>query len=179
MCSSDLTRDTFNFIRDNPGTTRFDAVKALVSQGHKARSVDSLVSQLVRSGQVRRTESGALTALNKDYVPIKPGEFKKHRAQEKARIRSANISEGVRKAWAKRKAVEAKREEATVAQHVIAKEEPKQKYQPKAVPEGIAALQTTPTSLPLVELTADKILDTLGVRQAKLLFLELKKIFEE
>ena len=177
--TNNVTRDTFNFIRDNPGTTRFDAVKTLVSQGHKARSVDSLVSQLVRSGQVRRTESGALTALNKDYVPIKPGEFKKHRAQEKARIRSANISEGVRKAWAKRKAIEAKREEATVAQHVIAKEEPKQKYQPKAVPEGIAALQTTPTSLPLVELTADKILDTLGVRQAKLLFLELKKIFEE
>ena len=131
------------------------------------------------TGVLNTIPRATLSKHHRRIVPIKPGEFKKQRAEEKARIRSANISEGVRKAWAKRKAIEAKREEATAAQHVIAKEEPKQKYQPKAVPEGIAALQTTPTSLPLVELTADKILDTLGVRQAKLLFLELKKIFEE
>lgn len=171
--TNNASRETFNYVRDNPGKTRGEVSAALQTKGFKRSSVESLLSQLVRTNQLAKDADGKLTALHAEYTPILPKQLKALRKESKAAALRAIKTAALTKAREAKAAIAAKRAEATT------KEEPKQKYQPKAVPEGIAALQTTPTSLPLVELTADKILDTLGVRQAKLLFLELKKIFEE
>ena len=190
--SNNVTRETFNYVRDNPGCTRVECTQALVKRGFKDNSVTSILGQLIVTGQLEKGENNTVRALIPEYRPIKAGEIQKIRDNAKNAVRM----ESLKKAWAARKAnaaarkaaaqkaTAAKKPAATVAQHIIAKEEPKQKYQPKDS-AGIAALTpTTPTAtpvpaLPLVELTAEKILDSLGVRQAKVLYAELKKIFEE
>lgn len=184
--SNNVTRETFNYVRDNPGCTRVECTKALAKRGFKENSVTSILGQLVATGQLEKGENNTVRALIPEYRPVKAGELQKIRDKAKNAVRM----ESLKKAWAARKAnaaarkAAAKKPAATVAQHIIAKEEPKQKYQPKDS-AGIAALTPTTSTatpvpaLPLVELTAEKILDSLGVRQAKVLYAELKKIFEE
>ena len=179
--TNNVTRETFNFIRDHKGCSRAQVIDSLHARGFNANSVGSLIAQLALSNQISR-ENDKLMALIPEYRPIKVSELRAKRKPRKKDTLHEKRMEGLKKAWAARsaKAAAKKAEAATTAQRIIAKEEPKQKYQPKQA-AGIAALSTTtPTpALPLIELTADKILDTLGVRQAKVLYAELKKIFEE
>ena len=179
--TNNVVRETFNFIRDHKGCTRAQVMQALGAKGFNPNSVSSLIAQLAITNQISR-EKDKLVALASEYRPIKLAELRANRKPRKKDTLHEKRMEGLKKAWAARsaKAAAKKAEAATTAQRIIAKEEPKQKYQPKEV-AGIAALSTTtPTpALPLIELTADKILDTLGVRQAKVLYAELKKIFEE
>jgi hypothetical protein len=168
--SNNVSRATFDYVRDNPGKTRKEIVKGLVANGFKVTSVSSLINQLMITGQIARTEAGFLVTTTSGYKPINSSALKKIRATTKtAKVKAARVE----KRAAKKPPAQS---QATVAQHSIAKEEPKQKYQPKEA-AGIAALSQT--SVPLVDLTAEKILDGLGVRQAKVLYAELKKIFEE
>ena len=173
--TNNVVRETFNYIRDHKGCTRAQTVQALSAKGFNANSVSSLIAQLLITKQVAK-DGDAMTALLSEYRPIKSSELRENRKPRKKAVVQAQRMTSLEKAWEARRKNAAARKAATAAQHIIAKEEPKQKYQPKEV-AGIAALSTT--SVPLVELTAEKILDTLGVRQAKVLYAELKKIFEE
>ena len=166
-------------MRDNLGKTRKEVIKDLVAKGFKETSVGSLINQLTVSNQITRGVGDVLVANVKEYVPLKAAALKKIRASKQA-SKAKEILAKAKAARAEKRAAKQTpaRSQATVAQHIIAKEEPKQKYQPKEA-AGIAALSPATPSLPVVELTADKILDTLGVRQAKVLYAELKKIFEE
>jgi hypothetical protein len=160
--SNNVSRATFDYVRDNPGKTRKEIVKGLVANGFKVTSVSSLINQLMITGQIARTEAGFLVTTTSGYKPINSSALKKIRATTKtAKVKAARAEKRVAK-------------QAAAVTPVV--EEPKQKYQPKEA-AGIAALSQT--SVPLVDLTAEKILDGLGVRQAKVLYAELKKIFEE
>lgn len=175
--SNNVSRETFNYVRDNPGKTRKQVVQDLVAKGFKETSVSSLINQLTVANQITRGVGDVLVANVKEYIPIKAKDLKNLRASKQA-LKAKELLAKAKAARAEKRAAKQApaRSQATVAQHIIAKEEPKQKYQPKEA-AGIAALSTT--SVPLIDLTAEKILDTLGVRQAKVLYAELKKIFEE
>ena len=173
--TNNVTRETLNYIRDHAGCARAEVTKALGDKGFNTNSVGSLIHQLMLAEQVRK-DGDKLYALVSEYRPIKIGDLRKKRQGIKQETVQEKRMAGLKKAWAARSAKAASRKATTTAQHIIAKEDPKQKYQPKEA-AGIAAL--SPTSVSLNDLTADKILDTLGVRQAKLLYAELKKIFEE
>jgi hypothetical protein len=124
------------------------------------------------ANQITKGVGDVLVANVKEYIPIKAKDLKKIRASNQA----SKAKEILAKAKAARAEKRAAKQAPTAAVVKPVVEEPKQKYQPKEA-AGIAAL--SPTTVPLIDLTAEKILDSMGVRQAKVLYAELKKIFEE
>ena len=69
--TNNVTKATFNFIRDNSGCARTDAIRLLVSQGHKKSSVSSLIGQMLRQGHIYKDSDGLLRPNGKEYTPIK------------------------------------------------------------------------------------------------------------
>jgi hypothetical protein len=68
--TNNVTRITFDYVRDNPGKTRIEVAKALEAQGFKPGSVSSLLGQMIKQGMMR--ESGQLLyATINEYTPIK------------------------------------------------------------------------------------------------------------
>lgn len=67
---NNVTRATFNHVRDNPGGTRSDAAAALIPLGFNASSVTSLIGQMVRQRLIRE-EDNKLFVNQKEYTPIK------------------------------------------------------------------------------------------------------------
>lgn len=68
--TNNVTRTTFDFVRDNPGHLRTHIVNCLADKGYKRSSVHSLLGQMVRQGLLRETDNG-LYANQKEYTPIK------------------------------------------------------------------------------------------------------------
>jgi hypothetical protein len=81
---TNLSRTIFNFIRDNPNFTPDQVVAALAPRGFKVKSIQSLISQMIKVRLVILRESGGLSAVVKEYVPIKSsGKKKQQRALKK------------------------------------------------------------------------------------------------
>lgn len=68
--TNNVTRTTFNYIRDNAGKPRVDVVNDLVNQGFKHGSVTSLVAQMIKQRLVR-DDMGGLYVNQKEYTPIR------------------------------------------------------------------------------------------------------------
>ena len=69
--TNNVTQATFNFVRDNSGCARNDAIRLLVQQGHKKSSVSSLIGQMLRQGHIWKDSDGLLRPNGKEYTPIK------------------------------------------------------------------------------------------------------------
>jgi hypothetical protein len=69
--TNNVTQATFNFVRDNSGCARNDAIRILVAQGHKKSSVSSLIGQMLRQGHIYKDSDGLLRPNAKEYTPIK------------------------------------------------------------------------------------------------------------
>ena len=69
--TNNVTLSTFNFVRDNSGCARRDAIRILVQQGHKKSSVSSLIGQMLRQGHIWKDSDGLLRPNGKEYTPIK------------------------------------------------------------------------------------------------------------
>jgi hypothetical protein len=74
--TNNASRATFHFIRENPNLTQKELVFELGVRGFKKTTVASLITQFIRSGFVQRVD-GKLTALIKEYQPIKAKPAKK------------------------------------------------------------------------------------------------------
>jgi hypothetical protein len=70
--TTNSTRTTFNYVRDNPGVTRGEAVVALEKLGVPSGSSTSLISVMVGRGNLRKAADGGLFAVQKEYAPITP-----------------------------------------------------------------------------------------------------------
>jgi hypothetical protein len=77
--TNNVTRVTFDYVRDNPGKTRKEVAVALEAQGFKNSSVTSLLGQMVKQGMVRES-TGLLYVTTGEYAPLKSS--KKMRALE-------------------------------------------------------------------------------------------------
>ena len=69
--TNNVSKDTFNFVRDNAGCTRVHAIQKLVQGGHKKSSVSSLIGQMIRQGHITKNNYGLLYANGTEYMPIK------------------------------------------------------------------------------------------------------------
>lgn len=83
--TNNVTKATFNFIRDNSGCARKDAIRLLVQQGHKKSSVASLIGQMLRQGHIWRDSDGLLRPNGKEYTPIKSARTMANR-EKKAKV---------------------------------------------------------------------------------------------
>jgi hypothetical protein len=142
--TNNVSRATFNYVRDNPGCTRVQATDALSAMGYKLASTASLLSALTRQRQLRTLADGTMHANLTEYAPLKMSSSKKAKKVKKD-------SQGMNK------------EPAPIIS--IAPAEPVERR---------AQLITHRTSEDM-----DKYIDTLNVRQARVLMQKLKAIFGE
>jgi hypothetical protein len=143
--TNNVSRATFNYVRDNPGCTRAQATDALSAMGYKISSTASLLSALIRQRQIRTLANGTLHPNLSEYAPLKAASSKKAKKVKKD-------SQGMNKDPAPLPIV-----------HV----------EPAPV-ERRAQLIMHRTADDM-----DKYIDTLNVRQAKVLMQKLKAIFGE
>lgn len=68
---NNITRVTFNYVRDNPGSTRKEIITALDHQGFRQGSTSSLLSQLGKNKLIHST-NGLFYADVNEYTPLKP-----------------------------------------------------------------------------------------------------------
>lgn len=68
---NNVSQDTFNYIRDNSGCARKEAIAALIKKGHKKSSVSSLIGQMLRQGHIWKDSDELLRPNGKEYTPIK------------------------------------------------------------------------------------------------------------
>jgi len=68
--TTNSTRVTFDYVRDNPGVTRGEAMVALEKIGVPPSSSTSLLSIMTMRGNIRKAADGGLFAVQKEYAPI-------------------------------------------------------------------------------------------------------------
>jgi hypothetical protein len=68
--TNNVTRITFDYVRDNPGKTRKEVAVALEAQGFKPSSVTSLLGQMVKQGAMRES-AHLLYVTASEYAPLK------------------------------------------------------------------------------------------------------------
>jgi hypothetical protein len=67
--TNNVSRRTFNFFKENPGSIKKDAVQNLTLQGLKPASTSSLITQFVNAGHLRRDGDKYYT-VNDEYQPL-------------------------------------------------------------------------------------------------------------
>ena len=78
--TTNTSRATFEFVRDNPGIRRSVAVNRLIAMGHKKSSVSSLLVQFIKQDQIRQTGE-ALFTWRSTYTPLKASSTLKRAAK--------------------------------------------------------------------------------------------------
>ena len=68
--TNNVTRITFDYVRDNPGKTRKEIAVALEAQGFKTGSVTSLLGQMIKQGMMRES-AHLLYVTTNEYGPLK------------------------------------------------------------------------------------------------------------
>jgi butyrate kinase len=145
--TTNVSRATFDFVRDNPGLHHNEVKHRLIDKGYKDSSVTALISQLRRAGQIARLADGTYHATAKEYEPIK----------------QAHKQSAAKKVVAKK-----------VVAKKIATPEPKSAG--IAALQPVAAPVTTASPM-VISNDVEYILSTLPIKQARSLYDELHKIF--
>lgn len=85
--TNNVTRSTFNYVRDNPGCTRKSAIEALDAQGFKQASTTSLLSIMIKQRLFRQEPDGTMYANVAEYKPLMQSQKKKYsKVKTKARV---------------------------------------------------------------------------------------------
>lgn len=69
--TNNVSRETFNAVRDNPRLQYKDILRMMSNRGFNESSIGSLLTQMANAGMVARDDSGRYTALQTEYTPIK------------------------------------------------------------------------------------------------------------
>jgi hypothetical protein len=78
--TNNVTRATFEFVRDNPGVMYRQALYALTAQGFKENSITALFSQMRRAGLLVRDADDRYTAVGTEYRPMKAAAKSNHKS---------------------------------------------------------------------------------------------------
>lgn len=81
-----VSRETFNAVRDNPNKTVGELVNMMVAKGLNPSSVSSLLGQMVKQRLVVRTEDGKHHTPYTEYVPLKKSASKPSTKKKKVTI---------------------------------------------------------------------------------------------
>lgn len=146
--TNNVTRSTFNAVRDTPGCTRKAILFGLERQGFKLASTTSILSQMIKQRLVREEDDGTLYANFKDYVPLK--------ATSKPKVK-----------------VKVKAVKAVKAAPIEAAPQP----QPQPQATGITKIQSAWTSKRST-VDMDEWLSEVPLMQARMVYVRLKEIFE-
>jgi hypothetical protein len=187
-----VSKASFNYIRDNPYLTTMQAVDELERKGFKRGSTVSLLSQMVRQGLLSKDKDGKLTALVKEFRPLKS-------TNQMAKIAKLLKRAAAKKPKPKAKAVPKHPPVKTIKFEFPEEAEPNRQHpehppakvnidivaikERNGIRAGIATLnaahaQATPAAEPApTMLTAKQVLETLSIKEAHMLYRELQTMF--
>lgn len=155
--TNNVTRETFDFVKANPGLTTAQIAKALAARGFKESSVTSIVSQMVRAKMAHKDEDRRIFATRAKYRPIESSAAKQlQRQQAKARTAS------------KRAAMQQIKEQAAEAP-------PKQNKEIKEVRVRTLEMRSDMNETQFVE----AILSNISIFGARVLYDKLKPLFDK
>jgi hypothetical protein len=86
--TNNVTRSTFNAVRDNPGCKRKGILAQLETHGYKLASTTSILSQMIKQRLVREEDDGTLYANFKEYVPLKATSKPKAKVKAPAKLKA-------------------------------------------------------------------------------------------
>lgn len=85
--TNNVSRETFNYIRNNPNLTTNQVCSALAKQGFKEGSVTSICAQLSKQGQViKDAHTKRLVAISNEYKPLKAAATFRSKPQKTVKI---------------------------------------------------------------------------------------------
>lgn len=96
VTTTNVTRETFNTVKQNPGKRQSEIVKLLEGRGFNPQSVATLMVQMTKVGTMRRDDKHLYYVTTDEYTPIKPSALKK--AREDAKKIKRKIEREARKA---------------------------------------------------------------------------------
>lgn len=168
--TTNVTRATFNHIKNNPGLNRAQVIKQLEPQGYQMTSTSSIIAQFIRMGYVRRTDDGALFALINEYQPVKTAVLKQSRAKEAKQLK-ALVSAAKKKVHLK--SVEPpKQERKRIVVSVIGEDKNQRVI---GASGGLASLQS---AKPVQDgFDAQRFVDSMTLGQARQVYEVLRKVF--
>lgn len=91
--TNNVTRATFDYIKDNPKSAFGEISKALEKRGYKPSSVGSLLTQFVKKGLCTRDNMNNYSVAVPEYVPMKA--TKKLKAAQVIQKAKATRGEGI------------------------------------------------------------------------------------
>lgn len=84
--TNNVTRATFDYVKNNPRQSCKTICKALEKQGYKPASVGSLLTQFVKNGLCARDANNNYTTIANEYSPVKASKrLKTNQVIEKAK----------------------------------------------------------------------------------------------
>jgi hypothetical protein len=98
--TNNVSRETFNAVRDNPRLQHKEIAHMLANRGFNHASIGSLLTQMHNCGMIARDDTGRYTALQPEYTPIKTPKKKKvavPASKPKAGIAALNTQDAVPK----------------------------------------------------------------------------------
>lgn len=69
--TNNVTRETFEYVRQHPSSGYKEIAAALEKRGYKPSSVGSLLTQFIKNGLCKRDAQNRYTAIVDEYRPIK------------------------------------------------------------------------------------------------------------
>lgn len=151
--TTNVTRETFEYVKAHPHVYGKDVIAALVAKGFRQNSVTSLLTQFVRQGLLGRAEDGRYYPIATEYETLKPYKKAPPPTQRKSKIVTSPRSA----------------EEKAKAGIAALKVEPKKIKEAK--PE-VASTGVSPSAW-----DAETVINNIGLKQAHKLFLELNTYF--
>ena len=89
--TNNVSRVTFNYVKDNPGSTRMEIITALGHQGFGKGSVSSLLAQMRKSKMMHDT-NGLWYADITEYQPIKNANYKSKAKSKLGKVLAKKIA---------------------------------------------------------------------------------------
>jgi hypothetical protein len=89
--TNNVTRETFQYVKQNKGCTKAEVRKTLMARGFKDNSITSLLAQMIRSNFILVDSSGGLHTVVEDYMPLKSAKTKNKAA--KPSVKAVKVKE--------------------------------------------------------------------------------------
>ena len=90
--TNNVSRETFNFVKNNPAQTHLTVTEALGKRGFKKTSVASLLTQFVKQGLISRDADGTYCAEAEEYSPLKSTKKVRVETKTKPKAKAASAS---------------------------------------------------------------------------------------
>jgi hypothetical protein len=89
--TNNISRITFEHIRDNPGLPRSTLVRQLAAKGFKTTSTSSIMTQMLRQGMIKLV-NGGMFANQPEYTPIKPSAVRAARTRRTSTVEPVKLA---------------------------------------------------------------------------------------